>query len=86
MLREEKIFQKLTKKSSQRIALTAQGVRTERYKYFEHDPVIEELYDLKTDPHEQNNLIANPEYAEVLVKLRKKTEELKAEAQQPEQK
>lgn len=62
-----------------------QGVRDERFKYFkyhEHTPVIEELYDLKNDPHEQNNLISNPEYAEVLDKLRKKTEELKAQALQ----
>ncbi len=61
----------------------SRGVRTERYKYFkyfEHDPVIEELYDLKTDPHEQNNLISNPEYAGVLGELREKTEELLARA------
>ena len=59
------------------------GVRTDRYKYFEyheHDPVIEELYDLKADPHEQNNLISNPEYAEVLSRLRKQTEDLLLEA------
>ncbi|EMI18768.1 mucin-desulfating sulfatase (N-acetylglucosamine-6-sulfatase) [Rhodopirellula maiorica SM1] len=59
------------------------GVRTDRYKYFsyyEHTPVIEELYDLDADPHEQNNLVSNPEYAELLSKLRKKTEELLAEA------
>lgn len=59
------------------------GVRTERYKYFkyhEHDPVIEELYDLETDPSEMNNLISNPEYAEVLTKLRNQMEHLYAEA------
>ena len=59
------------------------GMRTERYKYFkyyEHDPVIEELYDLEADPSEMNNLISNPEYAKVLTNLRKQTEDLYAEA------
>jgi arylsulfatase A-like enzyme len=57
----------------------SQGVRTDRYKYFkyhEHDPVIEELYDLKTDPREQNNLVSNPEYATVLADMRNRTEKL----------
>ncbi|WP_419194089.1 sulfatase-like hydrolase/transferase [Novipirellula herctigrandis] len=61
----------------------SRGVRTERYKYFayfEHDPVIEELYDLKEDPHEQDNLISNPEYAAVLEKLREKTRDFHARA------
>ena len=59
------------------------GVRTARYKYFkyfEHDPVIEELYDLETDSHERNNLIANPEDAGVLSKLKKKMQELHTKA------
>ena len=55
------------------------GVRTKRYKYmryYEHNPVIEELYDLDASPHEQKNVVADPEYADVLVDLRKRTEEL----------
>ena len=55
------------------------GVRTDRWKYFvyyEQNPKIEELYDLEKDPQEQNNLVDNPAYAEILKKLRKRTEEL----------
>lgn len=55
------------------------GVRTDRYKYFvyyEHNPPIEELYDLDRDPQEQNNLVNNPEFAATLKKLRKQTEEM----------
>ncbi len=59
------------------------GVRTNRYKYFvyyEHTPKIEELYDLEKDPLEQNNLVNNIDYSEVLNGLRDKTEELYLEA------
>jgi len=41
----------------------SEGVRTERWKYiryFEQQPVYEELYELKNDPHETVNLSSNP--------------------------
>ncbi len=63
----------------------SRGVRTDRWKYFvyyEHTPPIEELYDLSKDPQEQNNLVANPEFAGVLTSLRQRTEELYQEAAQ----
>lgn len=63
----------------------SRGVRTDRWKYFvyyEHTPPIEELYDLSKDPQEQNNLVANPEFAGVLTNLRQRTEELYHEAAQ----
>ncbi|MDZ7723501.1 MAG: DUF4976 domain-containing protein [candidate division KSB1 bacterium] len=52
------------------------GVRTERYKlmHFYHDIDAWELYDLKTDPAEMNNVYGNPDYAEVQEKM---TQELK---------
>lgn len=57
----------------------SRGVRTDRWKYFvyyEHNPPIEELYDLENDSLEQNNLVDNPELSGVLKKLRKRTEEM----------
>jgi arylsulfatase A-like enzyme len=60
------------------------GVRSDRWKYFvyyEHDPVVEELYDLEKDPLEQKNLVNDPEHAERLKKLRNHTEQMYAEAQ-----
>ena len=61
----------------------ARGVRKERYKHFKYsdqDPVIEELYDydLDADPHEQNNLVNDPRYADILSKLRTESEKLYA--------
>ena len=59
------------------------GVRTKRYKYFkyyEHNPVIEELYDMEKDPTEQNNLVLDPEHRELLSEMRNKTEDLYSEA------
>ncbi|MEM6257209.1 MAG: sulfatase-like hydrolase/transferase [Planctomycetota bacterium] len=49
------------------------GIRTSRWKYFiyyEHNPVIEELYDLKNDPSEQENLADFPDYQRILISLR----------------
>ena len=61
----------------------SRGVRTDRFKYFvyyEHNPPIEELYDLEKDPLEQNNLVNNPEFSQTLEKLRKRAEELYQDA------
>jgi len=48
----------------------------------------EELFDLQADPHELNNLAANPAYRETLVELREKLNEWIAETgdqgQEPE--
>lgn len=63
----------------------SRGVRTDRWKYFiyyEHTPPIEELYDVGRDPLEQNNLANNPEFADVLKKLRQRTEDLYQDAVQ----
>lgn len=54
------------------------GVRTDRWKYIHYphgdgspDKHKAELYDLKTDPEERNNLIDNPEHTERVAELQK---------------
>jgi len=51
----------------------SEGVRTERWKYIrwvEADPVVEELYDLKADPGEEHNLMADVGYVRTRADLR----------------
>ncbi|NJX14561.1 sulfatase-like hydrolase/transferase [Tamlana crocina] len=56
----------------------SEGVRTEEWKYFRYvnDKTIEELYNLKKDPKEINNLIGKKKYLKVADKLRAKLDEL----------
>ncbi len=48
------------------------GVRTERFKliHFYYDIDAWELYDLKEDPHEMNNVISDPAYTDVRDRLK----------------
>jgi choline-sulfatase len=59
-----------------------EGVRGQRYKYaryFEQEPVYEELYDLLVDPMETVNLAADPAHFETLVELRRRTNQLQTQ-------
>ncbi len=48
----------------------AKMVRTERWKYNYYPEGFAELYDLKNDPHEQQNLADDPQYAKTAVELK----------------
>ncbi|MDX1284171.1 MAG: sulfatase-like hydrolase/transferase, partial [Draconibacterium sp.] len=56
----------------------SEGVRTNEWKYLRYinDKSIEELYDLKKDSKEINNLAGDPKYQKVLDEFRAKNDEL----------
>ncbi len=58
----------------------SEAVRTDEYKYLRYinDKSIEELYNLKTDPLEVNNLVEKEAYKNQLNELRKKCDQLKS--------
>ncbi|HDP98630.1 MAG TPA: DUF4976 domain-containing protein, partial [bacterium] len=57
------------------------GIRTHRYKliHFYDDIDAWELYDLKTDPYEINNVYQNPDYQSIVKELKLELNRLKAE-------
>ncbi len=57
------------------------AVRTERFKYIEYQNDVrpKELFDLKTDPKEKNNIIDTPQGSPLAEELKKKMEKLKKE-------
>jgi arylsulfatase A-like enzyme len=59
----------------------SRGVRTERYKliHFFLDPEEWELYDLKTDPDESNNLYGKPGSEEITKHLKERLQALRSE-------
>jgi len=61
------------------------GVRTDRYKLIHFYDVVDawELYDLKNDPNEMNNLYSDPEYQEISRELRDKLITLQSKYQLP---
>lgn len=63
----------------------SEGLRTKDWKYFRYieDKSVEELYNIKDDPNEINNLINEEKYADVLYNLRNKCEELISKYKDP---
>ena len=60
----------------------SEGVRTRDWKYIrwtDRDPLVEELYDLRSDPLEQSNLLGDPNAAARLDELKERWEALRRE-------
>jgi arylsulfatase A-like enzyme len=58
----------------------SEGVRSERWTYvrwFEQNPLAEELYDRDSDPDQLKNLVSDEKFAAELNRLRKRTDELR---------
>jgi arylsulfatase A-like enzyme len=47
------------------------GVRSEHWRYICYADGSEELYDMRSDPHEWNNLAGDPQYKDVIAEHRK---------------
>ena len=53
------------------LSMGYKAVRTERYKYIQYTDLegMDELYDLEADPYEMNNVIDDPEAAQLLMDM-----------------
>ena len=59
-----------------------EGVRGSRYmyaRYFQNMPEGEFLHDLRSDPLQLKNLVADPQYTEVLARMRRRCDELRGQ-------
>jgi N-acetylglucosamine-6-sulfatase len=60
----------------QRVARPAYcGFRTRRFLYVRYSGGVEELYDYRIDPYELNNVAADDGYAEILERMRERTDQ-----------
>ena len=65
---------------------TMVGVRTERFKYIvypDEKEGLNELFDLKADPHEMRNVVHDPAYGDVLTKMQSEVLKLTREVAYP---
>ena len=57
---------------------TVHALRGDRYKYIRYHGIwdLDELYDLRDDPHETRNLIASPEHREIAAEMNRRLFEI----------
>lgn len=73
--REEFLIEHYAEKTTQKVP-TFCAVRGVRYKLVDYSWGFDELYDLEEDPDELQNVIADPEYADVLADMQSKLDVL----------
>jgi len=62
----------------------SEGVRSDRWKYIrytEPNPLLEQLFDLSADPHEERDLAPNPNHTSTLSKLRNRCDDYRQSLQ-----
>ena len=78
--RDEYFYEHAIIRDSSFIPASEALVRKDWKYFYWPDYDVEQLFNLKTDPHEENDLIANPDHAEKLAEMRERFAKLKAEA------
>jgi arylsulfatase A-like enzyme len=79
--RDEFFYEHPTFKSVDFIPASEALVRKEWKYFYWPDFEREQLFNIKADPHEENDLVANPECAEKLAEMRQRFADLKQKAQ-----
>jgi iduronate 2-sulfatase len=62
-------------KNSMNVDMQNWTLRSENYRYIRYNNGFEELYDSKRDPNEWNNIANNPEFQNVIVRMRERLKE-----------
>ncbi|MFK7910063.1 MAG: sulfatase/phosphatase domain-containing protein, partial [Akkermansiaceae bacterium] len=63
------------------------GVHAGRYtyaRYYQQQPIVEMLYDLKSDPDQLINLVSDPKHAKILKQMRSRVDDYKEQYTRPE--
>jgi len=76
----EHLFEHRPRGSQKNLIPRTEGVVSERYKYvryLDQEPPYEQLFDLRSDPHETNNLVGHTDYDGTLKAFRIRWQQLR---------